>query len=267
MAATHAETKPKFLIILSRALGDSEFFRPIKKTSNGKTAPTEYPPSSTEARRNCHDDNSKIPDSHDDLEYSVNMVYFQTKHRVWRPHEECPRSRRLSQAKMGDTELNFLAIDFETADYEPDSACAIGLVRVSNGIIVSRTSYLIRPPREEFVFTYIHGISWEDVKASPTFDTLWPEIAPMFYNVDFLVAHNARFDQNVLYTCCDAAGVGRPKTPFRCSMITARKVWGIYPTKLPNVCRHLQISLNHHEASSDAEACALIMIKALEHRE
>ena len=163
--------------------------------------------------------------------------------------------------------MNFLAIDFETADHEPDSACAIGLARVSNGTIVSRASYLIRPPREEFVFTYIHGISWENVKASPTFEMLWPEIAPMFYNVDFLAAHNAGFDQNVLYTCCDAAGIERPETPFRCSMITVRRVWGIYPTKLPNVCRHLQISLNHHDASSDAEACALIMIKALEHRE
>jgi DNA polymerase-3 subunit epsilon len=44
-------------------------------------------------------------------------------------------------------------------------------------------------------------------------------------------------------------------------------VWGIYPTKLPNVCRHLGISLNHHEASSDAEACARIMIRALEEGE
>jgi DNA polymerase-3 subunit epsilon len=54
-----------------------------------------------------------------------------------------------------------------------------------------------------------------------------------------------------------------PDIPFRCSMVTARRTWGIYPTKLPDVCRHLRISLNHHDASSDAEACARIMMRAM----
>jgi DNA polymerase III epsilon subunit-like protein len=60
--------------------------------------------------------------------------------------------------KKGPT---FVAIDFETADYKPDSACAVGLVRVENHQIVERAYTLIRPPRKKFVFTYYHGISWE----------------------------------------------------------------------------------------------------------
>ena len=162
--------------------------------------------------------------------------------------------------------MTFLAIDFETADYAPDSACAIGLVRVEEGIITSRASHLIRPPREEFVFSYIHGITWEDVERELTFQELWPRIRPMFRGADFLAAHNAGFDRNVLRACCEAACIEMPDIPFRCSMVTARRTWGIYPTKLPDVCRHLRISLNHHDASSDAEACARIMMRAMEER-
>jgi DNA polymerase-3 subunit epsilon len=42
----------------------------------------------------------------------------------------------------------------------------------------------------------------------------------------------------------------------------ARKKWKLYPTKLPDVCRYLDIPLNHHEALSDAMACAKIVIAA-----
>jgi DNA polymerase III subunit epsilon len=48
--------------------------------------------------------------------------------------------------------LDFAAIDFETADYERDSACAVGIVRVADGRVVRRVYHLIRPPRREFVF-------------------------------------------------------------------------------------------------------------------
>ena len=55
--------------------------------------------------------------------------------------------------------LTFVAIDFETADHGPDSACAVGLVRVSGNRIVKRKYYLIRPTRRSFFFTPVHGIT------------------------------------------------------------------------------------------------------------
>ncbi|NNN06310.1 MAG: hypothetical protein HKL90_10460 [Elusimicrobia bacterium] len=42
----------------------------------------------------------------------------------------------------------------------------------------------------------------------------------------------------------------------------ARKAWAIRPTKLPDVCRHLGLKLSHHDALSDAEACANIVLAA-----
>jgi DNA polymerase III epsilon subunit-like protein len=47
--------------------------------------------------------------------------------------------------------LTFAAIDFETADHGPDSACAVGLVRVSGATIVKRKYYLIRPTRSSLL--------------------------------------------------------------------------------------------------------------------
>jgi DNA polymerase-3 subunit epsilon len=162
---------------------------------------------------------------------------------------------------------SFVAIDFETADFGRDSACAVGMVRVENNRIVRSESRLIRPPRREFVFTYIHGITWEDVAGAAPFVEVWEELREIARGVDFLAAHNAPFDRSVLQACCLAARMDPPPLPFECTVRRARKTWGIRPTTLPNVCRALDIDLTrHHDALSDAEACARIMIAALEGR-
>ena len=41
----------------------------------------------------------------------------------------------------------FVAIDFETADYGRDSACALALVRVEASVIVQRAVHYSRPPQ------------------------------------------------------------------------------------------------------------------------
>ena len=44
----------------------------------------------------------------------------------------------------------------------------------------------------------------------------------------------------------------------------ARRDFKISPAKLSNVCQVLGIELNHHEALSDARACAQIVMRAVE---
>ena len=154
----------------------------------------------------------------------------------------------------------FIAIDFETADNGRDSACAVGLVRVEDERIV-RTEYrLIRPPRPDMLFTYIHGITWEEVENEPAFAEVWPGLADLFEGIEFITAHNAPFDKGVLNACCAAAGLVPPALPFVCTVKLSKKELGINPAKLSHVCHHLSIPLNHHNALSDAEACAKIMI-------
>ncbi len=156
----------------------------------------------------------------------------------------------------------FAAIDFETADHGRDSACAVALVVVEGDRIVDRIDRLIRPPRRDFVFTYLHGIAWETVRDAPVFGDVWPELRPHLDGVEFLAAHNAPFDRSVLQACCAAAGVAPPDRPFLCTVDIARRAWNLYPTRLSDVCRHLGIALRHHEALSDAEACARIVLRA-----
>lgn len=166
----------------------------------------------------------------------------------------------------------FVAIDFETADRGQDSACAVGLVRVENGSITEKIIQLIKPPRcaegdlfnpaPDFEFTRVHGIKPDMVAGAPTFGQAWPKLERVLKGAGFLAAHNAPFDSGVLAACCAAAGLPKPAHRFVCTVRLARDTWRLYPTKLPNVCSHLGITLHHHEPLSDAEACARIVIAA-----
>jgi len=168
-------------------------------------------------------------------------------------------SRRITEPSA----TSFVAIDFETADHGPDSACAVALVRVEELRIVARESCLLRPPRRQFVFSYVHGITWQRVANEPTFGEAWPRLSRLLDGVSCLAAHNAAFDRSVLDACCRAAGLRPPRLPFSCTMRLARQRWRVYPTKLPDVCAFLGIPLRHHDAGSDAEACARILIESL----
>jgi DNA polymerase-3 subunit epsilon len=159
--------------------------------------------------------------------------------------------------------MKLVAIDFETADRSADSACAIGIVSIEKGKITKKGYRLIRPPRRHFVFSYIHGISWADVEAQPTFSAVWDQFVPFWKDADYFLAHNAPFDRNVLTACCSAAGRRPPKVPFICTVRVARSHWNFRPANLPTVCTQLGISLKHHDAASDALACASIALRAM----
>src|ERR1051325_9883289 len=85
----------------------------------------------------------------------------------------------------------FAALDFETGDYGRDTACALAIVTVENDTVIDVWTRLIRPPRRDFFFTYLHGIAWEHVRNKPSFGELWGEIAAKLEGVSFVAAHNA----------------------------------------------------------------------------
>lgn len=181
-------------------------------------------------------------------------------------HAACPHAAK-PDLPPGDSPspprpARFAAIDFETADMGRDSACALSIVLVEDGTLVQTWSSLVRPPRSHFVFTYIHGITWRDVQHKPTFAELWPEISSVLQGVDFVAAHNASFDRSVLRACCESAGILPAQNSYLCTVRLARSVWGLRPTTLAHVCRHLSIPLKHHDAVSDAQACAKILLAA-----
>ena len=160
--------------------------------------------------------------------------------------------------------VRFAALDFETANYGRNSACALSIVTVENDRIIDTWTSLIRPPQRDFVFTYLHGIGWEHVKSKPSFAELWGDIAAKLQGMDFIAAHNAAFDRSVLKSCCEGAALRPVETPFVCTVKAARSIWGFHPATLADVCRQLRIPLQHHDAESDARACARILLAARE---
>jgi len=171
------------------------------------------------------------------------------------PPRRTPRSIPLPPA-----DGTFVAIDFETADYGPDSACAVGLVRVEALTVVRREALLIQPPRRRVLFTHVHGITWMMVKDAPGFADAWLHLCPLLDGASALVAHYAPFDRGSWPHAARLA-VARPGPAVPLHSPARRRHWGLKPNDLPSVCRRLGIGLVHHDPGSDAEACARIVIR------
>ena len=162
--------------------------------------------------------------------------------------------------------LDFTAIDFETANASSASACAVGLARVRNGRVVATTGWLIRPPAGHDRFFElnigIHGIRPADVRDAKPWEAQLDDLAA-FAGADVLVAHNAGFDMAVLRRACEATGQPCPPYRYACSLQVARRTYELASYRLPLAAAAAGFgSFRHHEATSDAVACAHIMIDA-----
>ncbi|HRI10002.1 MAG TPA: 3'-5' exonuclease [Nannocystaceae bacterium] len=157
---------------------------------------------------------------------------------------------------------DFVAIDFETANRSPRSAVAMALVRVRSGEVADCVTTLLRPPTRSFTFTKIHGIDEAKVVDAPTFAAAWESTVHLLAGARFLAAHNASFDMEVLRACCDHARVAFPRQPWLCTVALARETWSLTNATLPSVCRRLALPLRHHDPTSDAAACASIVLAA-----
>lgn len=156
----------------------------------------------------------------------------------------------------------FTAFDFETANFQNHSACQLGVAVVENGRIVQEKSWLIKPPGKIFTFTYLHGINYIMVKNQPSFGELWPEIRGYFEG-QIIAAHNADFDIGVLTATLAYHGLFMPELYVIDSLAVARSAWPkLKDHKLSTVAAHLQVPLTHHDAASDAKACAEIILQA-----
>jgi DNA polymerase III, epsilon subunit and related 3''-5'' exonucleases len=160
--------------------------------------------------------------------------------------------------------LNFTAIDFETANGHRGSACAVGAIKVEDGKIVKSMSSLINPPDKGGFSSFnirIHGITPEAVMTAPTWPELWPTLVE-FIGDDALVAHNAAFDRSVWRGACDLSGIFGSEPDWFCTVKLARRVLRLPSNKLPLVAAALDLpTFQHHDATADAKACALIGIE------
>jgi len=161
--------------------------------------------------------------------------------------------------------MEWVAIDFETANSDRASACALGLVSVQDGQVAKRQSWLIRPldPYFDPYNVMIHGITEDDVADSPTFAELWDEIYSEIEGRS-LVAHNASFDMSVLRHTLDGSDLPYPALDYYCTRVISQALWKTLPSYgLECVSDHLGIAFQHHIAVEDAMACAAIALHGI----
>jgi len=100
-----------------------------------------------------------------------------------------------------------------------------------------------------------------------TFEELWDELKPFLEN-RLIVAHNAAFDLSVLRYSLDAYGLLYPELEYACSLVLARKLLpGRAKYNLAALSDFFDIPLQHHQAESDAAACAQILLRLAEKHE
>lgn len=152
----------------------------------------------------------------------------------------------------------FIALDFETAQPARHTPCAIGLVKVVNGVITQKIFTLIKPPDNEYSLhnVAVHGISALHSEDAPEFPEVYELIKKMI-NGQMVVCHNAGFDISVLRESMNFHGINGKDISF--SFQDTLKLYGNKP--LNECCSLCGIDLHHHDALSDAEACARIFMK------
>ena len=154
----------------------------------------------------------------------------------------------------------FAALDFETADRGRDSACALAIVRVEGSRITAREHRL----PEARVRVHLSPRDLLARREGPA------DVRPG------LALDGAAARRRDIHRCpqCQLRSrrprrllFGRPRRPPGAAIrvhgaARAGALESPSDTRLPDVCRHLGIALNHHNALSDAEACARIVIAA-----
>lgn len=160
--------------------------------------------------------------------------------------------------------MDYIAIDFETANKELCSACAIGIVGVENDKVAFEKYYLINPEMEFDPYNItIHHITSDDVKDSMTFEEVWEEIKDYFNGI--VIAHNAMFDLNVLKALIEKYDLDVPDIKIACTLKISQKLWkDVLPNcKLNTISGYLEVTHEHHNALSDAYVCYKIIERAM----
>lgn len=161
--------------------------------------------------------------------------------------------------------MNFVSIDFETANEKRYSPCAVGIVIANETEIIDEFYSLINP--ETYFNPYnirVHGIREEDVQDALTFSQLWPTIKN-YLSGNLVVAHNASFDMSVIRQTLDRDGLAYPEMDYLCTANISKRVWPqLENHRLNTLANHHGIVFQHHNALEDARVAAKVMQKAME---
>lgn len=162
--------------------------------------------------------------------------------------------------------MEYVAIDFQTANELRASACSVALVTVKDGEVVDVFYSLIRPDVLRFNKDNVamHGITEAMVKDKPYFVDLWPLIKEKIKG-KMLVAHYAAFDMDVLADTLEAAELPFPNNQVLCTCVLGRALFPALPHHhLEDVCAAVGYDYKvKYNALENAKACVAIVEYAI----
>ncbi|WP_206912068.1 DNA polymerase III subunit epsilon [Enterococcus sp. DIV0840] len=159
---------------------------------------------------------------------------------------------------MKDT---FIALDVETANDNRHSICSIGLVKFENGLITNEFYSLINPEEKFDSFnTNIHGIDYDLVKESPSYEILRPNLIE-FIGDSPIVCHFAQFDTGAIRDANAKYDLENFEFNYLCTYQLSRALLTRLSYKLKNLAKEFNISFQHHDALEDARACGLLLLE------
>lgn len=161
----------------------------------------------------------------------------------------------------------YTVFDLEMPNRNGDRISAIGICIIENGIITEHYYSLVNPEAHFDKYTIkITGITPELVKDEPTFPEIWEEVRELFEDT-VLVAHSVQGDMHVLSRCLQSYGIlWTPTVSCACTLELGNLCYPDFVShKLDAMCETLGIELDHHNAGSDAEGSAMLLLDYMSH--
>jgi DNA polymerase III subunit epsilon len=161
--------------------------------------------------------------------------------------------------------MDFVAIDFETANHSFDSICQIGVVVFVEGCVAETWETLVDP--QDYFDGWnvsIHGIEERHVVGAPKFPDVFQRLCGLLAGQ--IVVHHTPFDKVALAQAFEKHQLLEVSCQWLDTARVVRRAWPEFSQRgygLKNVAKTLGIDFKHHSAQEDARASGEILIQAI----
>lgn len=162
--------------------------------------------------------------------------------------------------------MDFVALDFETANADLASICQIGVAGFEDGQVRFSWDSLVNPDDYFDPFNVsIHGITESMVQSSPRWSEVYPALAGLLRG-RIVVTHTA-FDRVAAHKACHLATIKEADCRWLDSARVVRRTWTSLARSgygLSSVAAELGIQYIAHNALEDARCAGEIVLRAMQ---
>lgn len=162
--------------------------------------------------------------------------------------------------------MEFVALDFETANPRLTSICQVGASVFRNGELAR--SYCVDVDPDDYfdpIHVSIHGIDERRVAGAPRYAAVHDELAEII--ADAVVVTHTSFDRTALQRTCAHHGLTAAECRWLDSSMVVRRAWPQFAKSgygLGNVSKHLGLTFRHHDAGEDSRVTGEILVHAIQ---